>query len=239
MISKALTLRCRVPAFVRVLTLAFVAVAAAACSRDIAVGTFEQEATSAEDATAAYECEPVRCRGPLLECGDCEDNDGDGLVDSADPDCFSPCSNSELNLAGRKQPCTNDSCFFAADCGIGNDQNCLELTPNGCDCRGCCEFEGSNVLLGSMDDTGTFTCDSTSLADPSRCLPCEPDPQCINPCEACEVCFARETSLEGCETVGTCVLPICPNDLQPCAPECGVGCDPGFACITGCCVNLQ
>ncbi len=35
------------------------------------------------------------CQGHIYQCGDLLDNDGDGLVDSEDPDCLGPCDNTE------------------------------------------------------------------------------------------------------------------------------------------------
>src|SRR5437773_4343797 len=38
-------------------------------------------------------CFPATCQGKLYECGDCTDNDGDGKIDSEDPDCLGACQN--------------------------------------------------------------------------------------------------------------------------------------------------
>ncbi|NCT11979.1 MAG: hypothetical protein GW767_04415, partial [Rhodobacterales bacterium] len=48
-----------------------------------------------EDGGATIICYKTTCAGKLLECGDCVDNDGDGLVDWRDPECLGPCDNTE------------------------------------------------------------------------------------------------------------------------------------------------
>src|SRR5262249_3737980 len=128
-------------------------------------------------------CYTFACAGHILECGDCIDNDGDGLIDQNDPDCLGPCSNSEANLfgsvgGGTAAACPR-TCYF--NCGQGSGTGCSwdhtcdpltpvatcpyvppamrnpglmmacpdtqtaacltscePLTPNGCDCFGCC-----------------------------------------------------------------------------------------------------
>ncbi len=41
-------------------------------------------------------CFPVLCPdGNSYGCGDCIDNDGDGLIDDRDPECLGPCDNTE------------------------------------------------------------------------------------------------------------------------------------------------
>src|SRR5262245_43977025 len=43
-------------------------------------------------------CEPVRCGGMERQCGNCIDDDQDGVVDANDPECLGPCDNSEAEL---------------------------------------------------------------------------------------------------------------------------------------------
>ncbi len=68
---------------------------------------------------------------------------------------------------------------------------CVPLTPDGCDCFGCCVLDNPNnpnepytVYLGNGD------CD---LATIGECPTCTPNPSCFDPCgdEECEVCFAK------------------------------------------------
>src|SRR5690606_14679685 len=43
-------------------------------------------------------CQPRPCGGRVRACGDCSDDDGDGAIDAADPDCLGPCDDSEGEL---------------------------------------------------------------------------------------------------------------------------------------------
>lgn len=133
------------------------------------------------------------CRGRVLLCGNCIDDDGDGLIDAQDPDCWGECNDSESAWAGR-QVCSNLSCYFDRDCGIGNDQQCEELAPNGCDCYGCCEVDGRTtpIFLGTRNQSQRPTCSASSVEDEAACGVCELDEQCFNPCEAGEVCFPEQ-----------------------------------------------
>src|SRR5262245_57220913 len=40
-------------------------------------------------------CSISECSGHIYECGDCVDNDNDGLIDSWDDGCLGPCDNTE------------------------------------------------------------------------------------------------------------------------------------------------
>jgi hypothetical protein len=195
-------------------------------------------------------CVVTACQGHVYECGDCLDNDGDGLVDADDPDCLGPCDNTESSYFGgipgqNNAPCKMD-CYFDQDTGSGNDdcywdhkcdphevppgndpevgcgydlnsntpgtsKTCTELynaqsatctsycgplTPNGCDCFGCCELPaggGNYVWLGSMDSMGNGTCDLGHVSDPTKCHPCEPVKGCLNDCGTCELCIGKTT----------------------------------------------
>jgi hypothetical protein len=108
---------------------------------------------------------------------------------------------------------------------------CLPLTPNGCDCFGCCELPartGHFVWVGSSN-AGQSTCTAERLDDATACRPCTPVPSCFNPCDACEVC-AGDTEL-----AADCGEVRCDPGRSPCA-QVSPPCAPGFYCITGCCV---
>jgi hypothetical protein len=79
-------------------------------------------------------CYPATCQGETRQCGDCIDNDGDGLIDDQDPNCLGPCDNNEagfdLQIDGAPlAPCNRD-CYYDKDSGWGND-NCR--WPRQCD----------------------------------------------------------------------------------------------------------
>jgi hypothetical protein len=56
---------------------------------------------------------------------------------------------------------------------------CLPLTPNGCDCFGCCSIPGAatTVWLGSLVNK-VPTCTINSVSDPTLCKPCTVVPSC-------------------------------------------------------------
>jgi hypothetical protein len=86
---------------------------------------------------------PLECDGALYACGDCMDNDGDGKVDGADPECVSPCDDKEdtfsTGLPGdNMDPCKQD-CFFDGNSGGGPGDcawnlACDPLGPGGDKC---------------------------------------------------------------------------------------------------------
>ncbi len=87
---------------------------------------------------------------------------------------------------------------------------CGPLTPNGCDCFGCCELPaggGKYVWLGSeINDVGS--CSLKDVADPTKCQPCTPVQACLNKCEKCEICLGK---------------PTLPPECFPPPPDGGVG----------------
>ena len=75
---------------------------------------------------STHTCQRSACQGKIYLCGDCDDNDGDGLVDSDDPECTGPCDNTEDSYSGgipgqNNAPCRQD-CYFDQDTGSGDDQ---------------------------------------------------------------------------------------------------------------------
>lgn len=189
-------------------------------------------------AADASGCVPVRCRGGVRACADCLDNDADGVSDSEDPDCWSPCDDTEDTLSGTTQLCPESDCFFDPDCGGGNDQACIELTPNGCDCHGCCALpDGSGaVLLGSRAADESSSCTSSALNDPSLCQPCTPDAQCLNTCDHCESCFGAPNLGAECVNDSGCAVPTCDEGRTPCGGCAGV-CTANEVCVSGCCAT--
>ena len=111
---------------------------------------------------------------------------------------------------------------------------CLPLTPNGCDCFGCCLIdvggERRTVLFGEG-----IPCSSASLSDPASCPSCTQNQSCLNPCLPGEVCFAGATPTP---TDGGGQVARCPAGQMACgesaAPACA--CPASTYCVTGCCV---
>jgi len=272
------------------------------------------------DGGGTFTCYIAPCQGKVYQCGDCIDNDGDGLVDSMDPDCLGACQNNEAGFYGsipgqNNAPCKSD-CYWDQDTGSGNDTCnwshycdpfeaqaptatmpeigcnynpnanvpgasvpagqkdceyllnnqtttcstfCKPLTPNGCDCFGCCEnpnSPGTYVFAGSLDtQTGQPSCksDPATLADQTKCKPCTPVPGCQNTCGHCELCFGKTTLPPDCyQTPDMAGVPpsadmagyippppqTCPTGVQACGLPGQAPCSPGYYCVTGCCQQL-
>jgi hypothetical protein len=258
------------------------------------------------------------CGNQEYECGDTDDNDGDGLIDSDDPDCLGPCDDTEDSyhpeLPGWSGDACSQDCFWDTGNGQegcywdhhcdplsvspdyhpegqacentdppdnagfsipGGGPNCVDalagtypshddcidycepLTPNGCDCFGCCELpagSGQTVWIGSYDGN-TPTCVTTAdFTDPDRCQPCTQVPACVNDCDTCEICIGKPFLPPECfdpppngsggnsGTGGGGGSGGSPQECPPGAQACGLpGQDPcpaGSFCITGCCQLL-
>ncbi|UJR79601.1 hypothetical protein [Sandaracinus amylolyticus] len=109
---------------------------------------------------AIVTCLPATCDGMQYLCGNCIDDDDDGVVDSEDPDCLGPCDNSEdrlnLEIPGIGATCNRD-CYFDNDSGNGNDDcdynlQCDPLSP------------GTRPPPGSSCPADGRTCDGTPSA---------------------------------------------------------------------------
>lgn len=118
---------------------------------------------------------------------------------------------------------------------------CAPLTPNGCDCFGCCELPaggGNYVWLGSYDTNTDPTCTLADVADTSKCQPCTPVPSCNNGCAPCEYCLGKTELPPECFEPDGGTPEQCPPELQACGGPNQDPCPTGTYCITGCCVQL-
>lgn len=213
--------------------------------------------------------------GTTPQCADCQDNDGDGLVDWLDPECAGPLDNDEATfgtgISGDNVDACKQDCFFDGNSGQGDDgcnwdlrcdpaittgactydpnfkncppqsqkciDNCQKLTPNGCDCFGCCAVQLPGG--GSKNVRLTSTCSITDINDPAKCPPCTQVTSCLNTCDTCELCIGKTTLPPECSggssgggggTGQTCSTgPVC-NATTPCPT--------GTYCVTGCCVPI-
>jgi hypothetical protein len=112
-------------------------------------------------------------------CRDCFWDDSPGLGHG----CRYP---SEC-LRGQAPP-SNGACT-SCDVGAGCIDECLDRTPNGCDCFGCCEVmrpDGTSLFIELAD-----TCSMQKLHDEQACPRCVQNTQCLNPCGRCELCIGR------------------------------------------------
>lgn len=120
---------------------------------------------------------------------------------------------------------------------------CGALTPNGCDCFGCCSVPSLswNIWLGTQDDAKVGTCTPEVLADPTLtetqkralCWPCTQVDSCLNECGFCEVCVGKPTIDPSCTPAQQ-----CPRGEQACGVPGQDPCPSGYYCITGCCQPL-
>jgi hypothetical protein len=143
--------------------------------------------------------------------------------DPEGPKCsYAPAS----KIPGTNLSCSTTQVGQAALC----TSYCAPLTPNGCDCFGCCLVPGATraIWLGSMVDKGNPTCTLDVLDDPSRCHSCTQVPSCLNTYETCELCLGKDT------LPPECGCQVCPVG----AALCGGPCPFGEFCLSGCCVPV-
>lgn len=246
-------------------------------------------------------CQLIECAGRVTLCGDCIDNDEDGLIDNDDPECLGPCDNYEgeelLSGVGGEtgEQCKAD-CYFDFGNGSGNDdckwsrscdplqpkvqcdydgdlvggrdcpdtqsqlceEVCVPLTPNGCDCFGCCTFpdlagagpggEDGYVYIGS--ESG---CTFDTVTNPASCQACTPAASCLNTCGRCEICLGKATLPADCfpgsggsggmsgggGAGGSEGGERCAAGQQVCGLPGDEPCESGGFCLTGCCILVQ
>ena len=270
-------------------------------------GTVVPDALLKKDGWYTTTCKPFTCLGQTLMCGDCKDNDGDGKIDSQDPECLGPCDNTEgpillPGVGGQIGVTCHVDCYFDDGNGMGQDScwwdhqcdplqpekicpykpqiigskfcpavqdpacmsYCIPLTPNGCDCFGCCTFPqlaglGPNgtdafVWIGATDASKNGTCSFAAILDTTKCPRCTPVPGCYNACGKCELCIGKTTLPPECftapppktdagtaPTVDAGVPPTaqCPGGEQPCGLPGQAACPSSYYCITGCCIFIK
>jgi hypothetical protein len=144
----------------------------------------------------ALACEQAHCGNSVYACGDCEDNDLDGLIDADDPECLGPCDATEGSLMLGIQGNDPGSCL--ADCafdrGASRNDGCTyshrcdplavapSYPPTG---RTMCEYDEDATLPGS-----SVSCSETRMTQPAGCL---------------ELCLPLAPN--GCDCFGCCELP--------------------------------
>jgi len=148
------------------------------------------------------------------------------------------------------EPANGNQCAYnmnhsepgAGDCATmmsTQPTECLEycgpLTPNGCDCFGCCELPAGSrnyVWLGSEGADGNTVCTEAELGNPDICHPCTPVTACLNDCNVCELCVGKTQLPPECgDPSGI----ECPAGIEQCGLPGLPPCLSAFYCITGCC----
>jgi len=176
---------------------------------------------------------PVDCGGQIWECGDGEDNDGDGHTDLMDPECTGPCDNDESSyqtgIPGDNVDCKQD-CFFDGNSGQGDDGCIWDLK---CDPANPGEFinceysDGNNCGNGSpnqSEDCIMFCeqyvppgCDCfgccTVCPEGGECVDIflNGDPECnVDNLDACTMCTSQ---------IEECGNPCVPEECEVCFGE--------------------
>lgn len=122
--------------------------------------------------------------------------------------------------------------------------NCGAVTPNGCDCFGCCVVPGLNHAI-RLD----ATCTAAGFNDPAKCPVCTQQTSCMKTCGPCQLCLGKTTLDPSCTPasdggVGTdggsasdggVPTPYCPASQIVCGTNANA-CPNGTLCVTGCCV---
>jgi hypothetical protein len=165
----------------------------------------------------------IFCGDEIWACGDGLDNDMDGLIDLADPECTTQCDDDEskyyTSLPGQNEDCKTD-CYWDDNTGQGDDQ---------------CEFQ----IQCDPEDPGVGTVCAHNPLDP-----CEADWQ-EQPQMCLDVCLPQVPN--GCDCFGCCeiaghfvylgngdctfdTIEECPSCTQyePCLNECEGPCE---ACV--------
>lgn len=135
--------------------------------------------------------------------------------------------NPNANIPGTGSTCAQ---LFVSQSAVCTGY-CGPLTPNGCDCFGCCAIPGAptTVWLGSENPAGTGSCNINTLSDPTKCKPCTQVTACLNTCEHCEICVGKPTLPPDCSSQQ------CPVGSAPCGQPGQLSCPDNQTCITGCC----
>ena len=250
----------------------FVVVTASACSSDIQIGQDQLRSspqagagmggmagvsgssgsggvstTGGSSGTGGGECEVTLCQGKSFACGNCRDDDADGVIDSDDLYCSGPCDDDEGSFAigireGTGPACKLD-CFFDSDVGSGND---------GCNWSHRCDPAS---VAPDYPPSGSADCEYDEDANiPGMTMSCaeartDQDPMCEGTC--------GPLVPNGCDCFGCCELPAAsgrfvwlgsegpdgagcteenlddPSVCRPCTqvPSCTNACDPCEVCV--------
>jgi len=208
----------------------------------------------------------VKCGNKVYQCGDTIDNDADGFIDLADPECISPCDDNEASfktdLPGQNKDCKGD-CYFDANSGSGDDKcewnlKCDPLNP-GADI-GCAydpNFDKCNLVMPQqcIDFCGPLVpngCDCFGCCEIEGQFVYLGGTDCsMDTLDTCATCSFFEGCNNPCESEN-CELcfgqtvddlpehcmgePSCEEGVTSCASI--DDCNAGEFCQTGCCVAI-
>jgi hypothetical protein len=192
------------------------------------------DATNRDGASDAGGCVRSVC---ATACGDCVDNDGDGLVDMEDSACTSPCDGTEDSFSDQPNldalvPCRSD-CAFDDNSGSGDDHclgshRCdpLEISPR---------FDPEGQACSYMPDAGD--CAPQPDTCRAKCLPRTPNGcDCFGCCELLRgsghYVWLNSLGTQGpsCNTLADVTDP---NRCRPCTPvaDCFNPCEGCERCV--------
>jgi len=150
----------------------------------------------------------------------------------------------------------DDHCRYSTDCLYGtlsqDDPNCqasqacidycLRLTPNGCDCFGCCTVQDAGG--GTVDVLIGGSCSVSKIDDETACPRCTKTTDCNNDCGECELCPGKTVD----DLPDSCQPPPPPDGGTPPPPNtcdggevvcsADVPCPSGYFCSLGCCIAV-
>jgi hypothetical protein len=208
-----------------------------------------------EGGGAATGCVVALCGMRVYACGNCNDDDGDGNIDSADSQCLGPCDDTEdsyyPNIDGQNGSSCRQDCYF--DRGGGTNDQCFssfrcdpfstapDYPPSGD--AGCAYDPDADIPATNA------TCAELSAAQPDACAD-NCGPLVPNGCDCfgcCELPVASGSYVWIGSNGGTCneasvsdpsacrpctPVPSCLNDCGPCE-ICAGRQTPGSDCMEG------
>lgn len=185
------------------------------------------------------------------ECTGASDND-EGSFATGTPQPIGPCRDcffdndtaSDNDQCAVHVACIDEGAappvegLACAECGVSKKckDNCRPLTPNGCDCFGCCtiDIQGQPKVNIRLQDS----CALDVLDDEVACPRCVPNDACRNPCGRCELCPGRTEADLPADCADKPMGPkhqcedreaVC-DDTTPCAGD--------YYCLQGCCLPI-
>lgn len=221
--------------------------------------------TTTSGTTGEPECTVLKCGTKVLQCGNCIDDDNDGLVDTQDPECVTPCDDDEGKFAtgipgDNMDPCKQD-CFFDGNSGAGDDKcqwnlKCDPQNPGAPTCpydpnyKMCPMGQPQQCIDQCFTPNGCdcFGCCTVTfegqdydvfLGDPNCSLAnipqCKP---CTKNMDCDNPCMPEqcEVCFGEVEPPRGCEEPKCPAGVDACLIN--ADCPDGTYCQTGCCFPL-
>jgi hypothetical protein len=130
----------------------------------------------------------------MTQCSDGIDNDGDGKIDSADPECTGPADNDEGTFAtgipGDNIDACKQDCFFDGNSGMGDDGCQWQLDCDPLSTNNRCPYSASFAQKHMTE------C-STTASQSQKCID-----------------FCRKFVPNGCDCFGCCAVPGAPTPIH-------------------------